>query len=236
MTNCTVRALDQPHHAAAHRRTATLTDEREAQVFSVRKGTVNVMVGIAASSMPRRPPSAAESCLRTTCSTVCRRCRGMRLVSRRLRRWGSQCFPGVLEPLSTSARSAGCTSPGRGPARRCGPRRGSPSRRDAGDPSAAKPDDADRAGAVVQLGLERRHPPRGRRVTVFKVPCTTTLWRSGACSMVTRPAFRVSLRSSFAPHVLVRPAADRGAQAALVLRHGRERSQVRPIALRERFR
>ena len=41
-------------------------------------------------------------------------------------------------------------------------------------------------------------PPRGRRVTVFKVPWTTTFWRSGASSMVTSPAFRVSLRSSLA--------------------------------------
>ena len=39
-------------------------------------------------------------------------------------------------------------------------------------------------------------PPRGRSVTVRRVPWTITRSRSGASAIVTSPALRVSLRSS----------------------------------------
>ncbi len=117
---------------------ATLTMSAVRRSFVVSHRTVKMIVGTAASIMPRRPPRALESWLRTTASTVSTDASELsaheavtdQLVARV-----------VHEPVPVGDAD---------PSLDLDPAAG----RDPGDPPTAEPDDRDHAGAVVQLRLE----------------------------------------------------------------------------------
>src|SRR3954454_5323785 len=168
----------------------------------VRKTTVNAIVGTAASSIPRTPPSASESCLRTTCSTVCVVASVTdgsprpQLVARV-----------VHHPLVVLDADAALD-----------PQDASGS--DASDAPPSEPHHADRARAVVQLRLEGRHAPartqrdglqRALDHDALAVRRLVDRDEPGLAGVLAQLAGLVAL--------LVRPAADRRAQTALVLRH-----------------
>src|SRR3954468_7167884 len=99
----------------------------------VRKTTVNAIVGTAASSMPRTPPNASESCLRTTCSTVC----VVASVTSGSPR--PQLVARVVHPPLVVLDADATLDPE------------DASGSDASDAPRPEPDHADRAGAVVEL-------------------------------------------------------------------------------------
>src|SRR3954454_8895017 len=134
---CTSRATSSTSAAA----TLTTRPSRRSRVET--KAMVNSRVGTAASSMPRRPPRAWESRLRTTSSTVpvptgvAVGTRLLQLVA------GVEHHPRLVlhaDPADDLDRA---------------------SRLDAGDPPTTQPDEGDQARAVVQLGLERGHSATG---------------------------------------------------------------------------
>src|SRR3954454_1207089 len=107
----------------------------------VRKTTVKAIVGTAASSMPRAPPSASESCLRTTCSTV----------------WVVPAVTGGSPRPQLVARVVHHALVVLDADAALDPEHASGS--DASDASAPEPDHADRAGAVVELRLQGGDAP-----------------------------------------------------------------------------
>ena len=186
---------------------ATLTVIASRRSCSVRKSTVKADASARPPRASRaRPPSALASCARTTSSTVAVD-GGGRGRSRRTR-----------VTAACRSRSAGCTSPGGRPARRSGPSpgcRGPGSmpamRRRPSQSTVTEPEpsysSASRAGT----------PPRGRSVTVLRVPCRMTRSRSGA-SRIGAPARLAGVLPQLAGLLAVaaRPPADGRAQPAAV--------------------
>ena len=163
---------------------------------------MNMIVGIAASSMPRRPPSAVESCWRTTASTV-------------------STVGGAWVTTGSSARSGGCRAPG--------VRRGQPIRpATAIERPGEMPVIRRRPSQTSRITPEPSYssassagtPPRGRSVTVRSVPCS--LDPLAVRRLGDRQASAVGVRRPQVARVLVvgaRPLADAPAQPTGDLTH-----------------
>src|SRR3954447_4510224 len=148
-TNCTLeRCTRRRTSSATAAPTLTARASRSSRVVS--QTTVNMSVGTAASSMPRRPPRALASWARTSASTVVTEASwsfmGSSLTT--ARSW-EQLVARVVQDAGALVGADPALDLDRA------------ARLDAGDPAPAEPDHGDDAGAVVELGLEHRYAGPG---------------------------------------------------------------------------